>query len=388
MSDSPQKTREKVLYVITKSNFGGAQRYVYDLATNLPLDRFEPVVAFGYSGSSAQTGKLAQMLAEKSIRTITIPELTRDIGASDFSAIRALVRLFKDERPDVVHLNSSKAGGLGSLAAHIAGVPNIIFTAHGWPFWEDRNPLAIFAIRILSWLTVLFSHTTICISEFDRQNISWMPFVKDKIVLIYNGLPHISFLERQAGRDALFPVDTQAQYSNDSWVITNGELTHNKNLFVGIDAIALHNRESDRKIFYSIMGDGELRMQIESYIREHNLSDSVRLLGFVPDARTYLKAFDVFFMPSKKEGVPYAILEAGAACLPVVASSVGGIPEIIEDGRSGILRPNNDVGGFAQALGGLVDDMDKSAQMGAELKEIVANKFSIEAMLQKTLALY
>ena len=119
---------KKILFLITKANWGGAQRYVFDLATAL-RNEFDISVAFG------QEGLLAKKLREAQITTFPIRALQRDVSiSSDVKSFLELMRLFRVEKPDVVHLNSSKAAGVGALAARLAGVPRIIFTAHGWPF--------------------------------------------------------------------------------------------------------------------------------------------------------------------------------------------------------------------------------------------------------------
>ena len=117
-------TKRKILFVITKSNWGGAQRYVYDLAAALPKGEFEVVVALGGTGeASAQTGLLAERLKEASVRTIFLSSFTRDIYFfGEFKAFFELLKVIREERPDTLHLNSSKAGGIGSVAGRIAGV--------------------------------------------------------------------------------------------------------------------------------------------------------------------------------------------------------------------------------------------------------------------------
>ncbi|MBM3261617.1 glycosyltransferase family 4 protein [Candidatus Kaiserbacteria bacterium] len=392
--------RKKVLFVITKSNFGGAQRYVYDLATSLPMDRFEVTVAFGGTGTiGSAPGSLASMLADAGIRTLMIPELARDINIKlETQAFFALVRLFKRERPHIVHLNSSKVGGLGAIAARIINVftrrslgevgPRIVFTAHGWPFWEPRHIFARSIIFFLSYLTVLLSHRTICISEYDTRSIRKMPFTARRLTMIHNGLSPIDFFSRDAARQKLFSESATAAHAQDMWIVTNAELHPNKNLLVGIDAVAAHNAIHNTKILYSIMGTGEMQTQIEQYIHARNLGEHVKLLGFVPDGRRYMRAFDTLFLPSKKEGVPYVLLEAGAAGLPVVASDVGGIPEIIIDGESGYLRAPDDILGFTEALGKLAADPTLRDQMGQKLAENISGDFSLESMMKEVTKMY
>ncbi|MEK7209245.1 MAG: glycosyltransferase, partial [Patescibacteria group bacterium] len=162
--------KRKIIFVVTKGNWGGVQRYVYDLATALPSSRWTPVVALG------QGSVLAEKLAAAGIAYRPLPTLGRDVKISaDAAAGRALYRLFKIEQPDIIHLNSSKAGLIGALAGRLAKVPKIIFTAHGWAFNEDRGQLARWGIKILHWLTIIASHQTIVVSEATKRQMARWP---------------------------------------------------------------------------------------------------------------------------------------------------------------------------------------------------------------------
>ena len=160
------KPKKKILYLITKSNWGGAQRYVFDLATSLNKEEYDVVVALG------GTGRLVDELKNKKVRVIQLKSLERDI--SIFKEIKSAIELFKiikSEKPNILHINSSKAGGLGALIGRILGVPKIIFTAHGWAFNEDRPWRQKISIKTLHWLTILLSHTTITVSETTKRNV-------------------------------------------------------------------------------------------------------------------------------------------------------------------------------------------------------------------------
>src|SRR6266853_5794641 len=184
--------RVKVCFVITKGYWGGATKYVFTLATSLPKDQFEVVVICG------EGNDLKNKLKEKGIICLDLPNLKRDISLySEIKNFFALVKILKKERPDVLHLYSSKAGGLGSLAGRIARIPKIIFTAHGWAFNEERKIVEIGIIALASWITVVLSHKTIVIAERERKQAISMPFVNEKkIVLIRNGISKIDFKEK------------------------------------------------------------------------------------------------------------------------------------------------------------------------------------------------
>jgi glycosyltransferase involved in cell wall biosynthesis len=303
--------RKKVLFVITKSNWGGAQRYVFDLATRLPKEEFEAVVAFG------QRGELAQKLEEADIPTRPLRSLQRDVSlGADIRSFFELYRLFKNTKPDIVHLNSSKAGGVGAPAARVAGVKKIILTVHGWPFLEDRNPLARAAIWLASWMTALLSHKVICISDYDLRVAQKMPFAAPKAVRIYNGVGDMTLGSGEIIR-AAFPAGAKI-------IGTIGELNKNKNQIKLIEE-ARHKPD----MYVAIVGEGELRSFLESKIKEYGVEDRVKLFGFVP-AQEALRGFDAFALPSRKEGLPYVLIEAKLAGLPVAANRVGGVGEILD----------------------------------------------------------
>jgi len=328
---------KKILFVITKSNWGGAQRYVFDLATHLPQG-YEPVVALGGTGvAGAGTGLLAEKLKTIGVRTVFVKGFMRDVAASkEVDALSELVALFKKEKPDVVHLNSSKAGGLGALAARLAGVPRIIFTVHGLPWDEPRGPLAKALIYIATRLTFLLCHTVITISKDNYDRARACLLCRHKIVLIHNGIGTMQLGDGQYIR-AAFPAGVRITG-------TIGELNANKN------QVALIEWAKDTPDAHvAIVGEGELRGFLEDKIKAYHLQERVKLFGFMA-AADVLRGFDVFALPSLKEGLPYVLLEAKQAGLPIEANRVGGIPEIID-----------------------APDM---------------SQFTLEAMVKKTLALY
>ncbi|MEK7068394.1 MAG: glycosyltransferase [Patescibacteria group bacterium] len=296
--------KKKVLFVITKANWGGAQRYVFDLVTALPKGEFDVAVAFG------QPGLLATKLQQAEIITHPILSLQRDVFiGSDLRSFFELYKLFKKKRLDVVHLNSSKAGGVGALAAHVAGIPKIIFTVHGLPWDESRNPLSKFLIYLASQLTFLLCHTVITISKDNHARVRGS-------VLIYNGIKPMQFGTGEIIRSA-FPPGVKITG-------TVGELTKNKN-----QTALIEQARNNPDMYVAIVGEGELRPMLEEKIKEYGLESRVKLFGFMPAAEV-LKGFDTFALTSLKEGLPYVLLEAKQAGLPIVANRVGGVGEILD----------------------------------------------------------
>lgn len=367
------KNKIKVLYVITKSNWGGAQRYVYDLATRLSKDDFEVAVLCGGEG------ELVKRLRNANIRVIPLPALTNKI---DIWAFPELIRIIRRESPDILHLNSSKIGILGSIAGRIIQVPRIIFTAHGWAFNENRGAFGCFIIKMIHYTTIVLSHTTIVVSQSMHTQIKPL-FLKNKITLIYNGLSPISFLTRQEARRALLKSIGVNVLERSFWVGTIAELHPNKGLSYAIQAL-----RTTPDAIYIIIGDGKERDSLRHLAQTEGLAERVFFAGHMNNAAEYLLAFDAFLFPSVTEALGYALLEAGFAGLPSVATSVGGIPEIIKNGETGILVPPKNPKTIAGALSILMQDKKRAGEYGALFATDIKKRFSIDNMMKKTIELY
>jgi len=376
------KIKKKILYVITKSNFGGAQRYVYDMATSLPKDEHDVLVACGGRGD------LCAKLNTAGIKTITIPHLTRNVRMfNDLRVFHSLLKIYRQERPDIVHLNSTKIGGLGAVAGRFAGVPKILFTAHGWVYKEDRRWVLKKITYFLSWVTVLFSHNTVVVSQND-YDLAPRLWVTNKIKKVYNGIDAFTPEEKERARDILLKkISSDTLSKNTIWLGSISELHKNKGLVYAINAIReLVKRGHD--IVFFIIGEGDERKMLEQSIKENKIEKKVFLVGNIPNASLTLSAFDIFTLTSIKEGLPYTILEAGNVALPTVASHTGGIPEIVEDMESGMLVMPKDEKGLVVALEHLIKNKKKRFELGKSLKKQVTRYFTKDKMIKETFGMY
>jgi len=401
------KKRRKILYIITKSNLGGAQRYVYDIATNLPNDEFEPVVALGGNGPLREKLKLA------GIETIHIPFLERDLGIfKELPAFVAITQIIWKLKPEIVHLNSSKAGGLGALAARMCNFlirlshllnpkhytlnpSRIIFTAHGWAFKEKRGTVVKKIIEYSSWLTIFLCHKTIVVSADDMEKVKNFLFVQPKIKLIHNGIGKQTFLEKTEARKIIAEKIGQRLNDKEFWIGTVAELHKNKGLEYAITAIKTITQESTGNQqnnignpAYVIIGGGEERKNLEKITSENNLTNTVFFTGEYPDGSELLKAFDLFILPSLKEGLPYSVLESGSAGLPTIATNVGGVSEVIEDMKSGIVIKARRPKEISDAITFLFAHKEKMEEFGNQLKKTVEEKYTLERMIKETVSLY
>ncbi len=409
---SPMNQKTKILYIITKSNWGGAQRYVYDLATGLAKDTYETEVVLGGDGPLAQKLRLA------GIPVTSLPDLGRDVSfKKDFGVFISLYKIFREKKPTIVHLNSSKIGALGCIAAHLANIHwpskkskdiprmKIFFTAHGWAFKENRSPTSKALIKFIYWATIMLTRQTIAVSEDMKSKTIYWPIVRNKIAVIHNGVSSVTGfstinarLELTRHSTALKAELTHAQknYSerNIIWLGTIAELHHIKGHATALRGIKEYitgegyKKDTGKKLIYTIIGEGEERAKLEKLIAELELTDTVFLIGHMDNAAQYIKAFDIFILASLSEGLGYVILEAGMATIPVIASAVGGIPEIITDMKSGILIHPQKPKEISHAIDYLIENKTLAKEYATALHSKVAAGFSIEYMIKKTEEIY
>jgi glycosyltransferase involved in cell wall biosynthesis len=279
-------------------------------------------------------------------------------------------------------VNSSKAGILGALAARAAGVPRVIFTAHGWAFNEARPEWQKIILKGIYALLISLADATICVSDAVRRDMAWVPGARKKLKVVRLGVSPTEFKSRDVSREALLPGNPDG-----IWIGMLAELHPTKRIEDAIEALALLV-PAHPELKLIVLGEGEHRATLEALIRERSLEGHAFLRGFVADGSTYLKAFDAFAFPSRTEALGYAALEAGQAGLPVAASNVGGIPEIIDDRKSGLLVPALAPALLAAALEELITNPDEAHRFGEALRERVYTAFSVEGMVSSTRAAY
>lgn len=373
---------KKILFIITKSNFGGAQKYVFELAVAAKEAGYQVLVACGGTGGKhAELGLMAHKLTESDIRVIPIKHFMRNVSLDDdITAFFEVRRLLREERPDVLHVTSSKAGGIGAFAGKLTKIPQIIFTSHGLTIDETWRPyLQRLMIYIGTWLTLAFAHRSIMVSTETFNRARNIPGMRSKVVLVKNGIAPVDFKTKDEARAAL-----ELDIPDSHYVIGGiGELHINKNWLAAIHAMIILPKE----VHLVIIGSGEEYELLKEHAEKFGVSDRVHLLGYIPNADQYVRAFNVFLLPSKKEGLPYVLLEAGLAGLPVVASDLPGNRDIIESGQNGFLiTPTPHM--IAASVEMLLRDEGMRRRHGAALQEKVMAKFSVHTMVKETFAIY
>ncbi|MBU3668644.1 MAG: glycosyltransferase family 4 protein [Candidatus Taylorbacteria bacterium] len=373
-------SKNKVLYVITKSNFGGAQRYVYELAKRSHEEGIETAVALGGNGI------LVDKLKEIGITIFPLESAVRDIHLTkEFKLLLRLYSVVKSFQPTVLHLNSPKIGGIGAVVGRILRIPKIIYTNHGWPFKEERPEWQLMLIRFFSWLTIFFNKKIIVLSETEKDFVKRWPTASKKIEVIPNGLSPFDAYPKEVAQKKL-GIETSP---NTLVIGTIAELHKNKGLTYAIEGIRMYlDHNPAQKTLFAIIGEGERRHELESQIKASNMGKNVILCGHIDNARLYLNAFDIFLLSSIKEGLPYAILEAGYTGVPVISTSVGGIPEVIKNFETGLLIPPRRPQEIKNALIYIEEHPEIIQKISTGLSKKVKDVYDFDIVYKKTHELY
>jgi glycosyltransferase involved in cell wall biosynthesis len=359
----------KVAYVITRADdLGGAQIHVRDLSTRLRADGHEAGIFAGVGGV------LSDQLAELGVPFHEISALSRDShGMSDLRALSQLRAGLEAFDPDIVSAHSSKAGILARLAARSLGLP-ALFTAHGWAFTEGVPALQRFGARWIERGASALAQRIILVSDYDRRiAVSSSVGGSEKLHVIHNGMPDV-------------PQEEQAHpEQSPPRMVMIGRFAEQKDHETLFRAL-VRLRDSDWSL--DLVGDGPRRQAACELVAELGLEDRVSFLGLRTDVSRILATAQVYVLSSRWEGLPRSIIEAMRAGLPVVASDVGGVAELVEDGSTGSLVPRGDVEALAGRLGELLDSAELRLLLGKQGRIRYEAEFTFERMYGRTLASY
>jgi glycosyltransferase involved in cell wall biosynthesis len=355
-----------VLLVITLAEVGGAQSYVAALLPGL-AERYEVVLA------AHGEGPLREAAARAGASFVPLRHLRRSINPlRDLAGLLELMALIRRERPQILHASSSKAGILGRLAATTTRVPVRIFTVHGWAF-SAYSGLASSLYRVADRLMAPLTTVIICVSERElADGLAAGTCKADRAVVIRNAV------------DVAAAPRSRHERATPR-LIAVGRLKAPKDFLTLIRACAALTAGSYEAL---IVGDGPDRAAIEAEIERLGLEDSVRLAGERADVPELLADSDVFVLSSRSEGLPVSVLEAMAAGLPVVASRVGGLDELVVDGETGILVPSGDHEALAAALAPMVEDRELRRRFGVAGRSRAEALFDLAAFRRAHVDLY
>jgi sugar transferase (PEP-CTERM/EpsH1 system associated) len=361
--------RVKVAQVTLSLQAGGVERIICNLVSS-PVMEGLPVVVCCLD----EEGVLAGSVQASGARVVV---LHRQPGI-DLGLIPRLIRFFRQQRVTVVHTHSLDPMFYAGWAAWLAGVPIRIHTQHlnimDLPYRQrDR--------RKFRWAARAFSRIVAINADIDRS-LEAVRVPSHKRMIILNGIDEDRFSRPRESSRAPNP-------SEDPWwtIGTVARLAPQKAIHRLLEAFSVvHAKHANSRLL--IVGDGPLRGELEAYTARLNLSAAVEFLGFREDVQEVLRQFDVFVLPSLFEGLPLALLEAMAARLPVIATAVGGVPEVVVHGESGILIPPDNATALAEALLDLMTHPDKRAKLASSAETRVREHFSLSAMARAYRRLY
>ena len=313
---------QKNLHIITQTDLGGAQKYVLGQALKDKTNAIETLIV-----SMDDFGWLYQQAKLNNIPYKVIHSLNRSINPiKDIAATFEIIKLLKQQQPTHIFLNSSKIGFIGSLAAKICGIKNIIYTVHGWVFNEPMPSWQKKFYLLIEKLSARWKTKLLFINNYDLEIAKKLGIGRtDQYELINLEIEKIEFVNKITAQQKLFS-GIKINYQEKKIIGTIANTYPTKNLSALID-IANELKDFSQLLFV-VIGDGPETIKLQQKINALKLQN-IYFLGQITDASKYLKAFDLFILTSVKEGSPYVLLEAQQANIPILATHVGGVPEML-----------------------------------------------------------
>jgi glycosyltransferase involved in cell wall biosynthesis len=355
----------KVLYIITRSDRGGGQVALLDLLAHLPPD-IDPVVAAG------EEGFLSETCAQRGVPFRLVRGLVAPISpVRDCSALVRLISLIRSEKPRLIHAHTSKAGILGRMAAWLTRTP-IIFTAHTWSFDEGVPSLRRKVAIPLERFAASIGGRIITVSDANTNKaLRHAVASKQSMIRIWNGVPDSDLRAKPGTRDEVT-------------MISVARMVPQKDFELLIRSLA--GVEGNWRL--QLVGDGPLRPSLESLGEQLGLTSRLQFLGERNDVAKLLSNADIFLLISKWEGLPISIIEAMRAGLPVIASDVGGVNEMVEPEINGLLTRMEDEEMLRGCIKRLIASPSTMAEFGIAGRRRFERDFRIETNVAKTMVVY
>ncbi len=340
------------------------------------------------TGTTSPTeGDLLDMATAHGVRPTMLPELGREISpVDDLLALAKMVRLIRRERPDVVHTHMAKAGTVGRLAAHLCGVPLIVHTYHGHVFHSYFSPAKTRVFLTIERALGLATDRIIVLGDGQREELaSYGVAPLSKLEPIRLGLELGQFLHAENAR---------GQFRRELGVEPSTPLI---GIVARLVAIKAHDVffQAAREVLpatptakFVVIGDGERRQELGELVRQLGIAESVLFVGWRRDMLNVYADLDIVALASLNEGSPVALIEAMASARPVVSTAVGGVPEVVVDGVTGLTVPPSNPHALAQAMLQLLRDGDLAAQLAAAGRRHVYPRYDSSRLVEDVRNLY
>ncbi len=379
----PAKVR--IVRIFSRLNVGGPSIHVILLTAKLDPNRFESRLLIGKEG--AREGNMFDQAAAWGVQPVVIPSLGREISPwNDLKTIFALWRYMRAYRPHIVHTHTSKAGFVGRIAAGLARVPIVIHTFHGHVFEGYFKAAPATFIVLLERFLARRSDKIIAISEHLRDDLTARKVApREKLEVVPLGLDLSPFLAVRGRSNVL--RGRMNMGPDESLVGIVGRLVAIKDhaTFLRAAASAAKIRGN---LKFAIIGDGELRADIEALANKLGLEGRVYFAGWVKDLAPIYADLDLVVLSSRSEGTPVSIIEGSAAGKPVVATCVGGVPDMIKDKWNGFLVPPGDPMALADSMLAILADPALSSTFAQRSREKITNFYSVDRLVADLESLY
>ncbi|MBI3988606.1 MAG: GT4 family glycosyltransferase PelF [candidate division NC10 bacterium] len=370
----------RICRIITRLNIGGPAQHVILLSAGLPREEFETLLVIGKEEEGE--GSLFDLAMAKGCQPFLLPRLHRPIGLlDDLLTLVALFRLFKRWKPHIVHTHTSKAGTLGRLAARAAGVLIVVHTFHGHIFEGYFSPWQATAFLTVERLLAKFTTRIITLSEGQRRELLARKIGnEEKIVVLPLGLELDPFSACAAKSGQL--REELGLLGEEKLVGIVGRLVPIKGheIFLQAARVVAERLPSCR---FLIVGDGPERLKLQGMAEALGLSSEVLFLGWRRDLDRIYADLDLCTLSSSNEGTPVSIIEAMAAGVPVVATQVGGVKDLVTHHETGLLVPPGDAQALASAILTLLNDPEKAQRMARAAKARAYPFYDVKALLSR-----
>jgi glycosyltransferase involved in cell wall biosynthesis len=355
----------KILLLSTNADLAGAPLHVREIASFLVCDGHDVLVVFGSDGLTRKA------LIDVGVKTHIVKGMRSSINPlQDLIVYQSLLRLVKSERPDIIHCHSAKAGMIGRLVAAHLKIPSV-YTVHGWGFGSGRKPLVGFILKAIEQTLKRFTMHFIAVSESDRKvGIRDLKIPSPNITTIRNGVSY------SVSDPDLRPIDAK--------VIMVARNEYPKDYITFAKALA----ESTVQSALLVGGgtdDPEFKATIDSTVAG---KCKIQYCGLRTDVQSLLESASIFVLSSRYEALPLSIIEAMSKGLPIVASDVGGVRELVTDGVNGFLFPAGDNMALAKHLDVLAKDIELRRRMGLASICRYQNEFSADRMMAQVYDVY
>lgn len=366
----------KIAHIITRMDWGGSADLVRLIYNGLDKDKYE--IKFIYGKTDFATIKTKEFLKQNKDNCIFIPSLRRNINLFyDFIALCSLYKTFKNEKFDIVHTHTAKAGCLGRIAAKLNKVKVVVHTSHGHNFYGYFNPLMSKFIVLVERFLSLFTNKVITLTALAKKDLLEYKIIDEEKIIVAH-----TAVEKQRVKipddEKILALKKELRLQKDNIIVGMvGRLEHIKGVRYFIEA-ALWILEKFDHVKFVLVGEGSLKKELLEKINEKELSKHFVFCGWRDDAIDIMGVMDVLVLASLNEAVGLVLLEAQSIGVPVIATKVGGIPEVVDDGNSGILVEPKDVKQLFNALAILIEDDSKRKEMAVKAREFVQNKYDID----------